>query len=127
MNEKLSLGFGLSYIQGDGTLKTSASNVSAAAVNSSFGFAVLAPGDTLLDLESDGHGYGWNIGLMWDIDDASRLGLRYMASSDIDTDASYTIFSPAVVASSGGAEKYAEQVYFGLWFSALKQGLDRLS
>jgi long-chain fatty acid transport protein len=108
VNEKVSLGLGISYITGEGKLKTSASNTSATAVNGALMSPALAQGDTMLDLESEGDGFGWNVGLMWQIDEAARLGVRYMAASDIDTDADYKIFSTQVYAASGGTEKYAD-------------------
>lgn len=103
MNEKVSLGLGLSYITGEGVLKSKASNLVAAGSS-----GLLSPGDTLLDLESDGDGFGWNLGLMWQLDEMSRLGLRYVASTDIDTDADYRVFSQALAIATGGAQKYAD-------------------
>jgi long-chain fatty acid transport protein len=91
VNDDFTIGLGISYIKGEGMLKSTSSNMSETRTG-------IPEGTPLLDLESDGDGFGWNVGLMWQIDETARLGFRYVAATDIDTDAKYTL------ASSPGAD-----------------------
>ena len=65
INEKLSLGIGLNwqYVEAELTQATGAGVNPAQA-----------------SMEGDDTSWGWNIGVLWDIDPASRLGLAYRAA-----------------------------------------------
>lgn len=109
-NDAFSVGFGVSYISGEGELSNSFSGVAAQGFNNSplGGLYTATPGDTVLDLEADGDGFGWNVGAMWQINENSRLGFRYMAAVDLDTDAEYRVFSAEAIQQTNGMVAYAD-------------------
>ena len=90
--EELSLGFGVSYIYGEGEIKN---NVSP-TLSQSTGFLSLLPsppfpvvpaltaGTPLLSVDGDGDAFGWQLGLLWEINDQVRLGARYESAVDLE-------------------------------------------
>jgi long-chain fatty acid transport protein len=95
LSERSSIGFGLSYQRGEIDL-LSAVNVSAAA-GGALGLNVEGRNATSVD----GDAWGFNIGALFDVTPATRLGVHYRSSLDYELDGN-TSFSniPAAVAGS---------------------------
>ena len=74
--EQLTLGAGIDAVYGKGTFVRPANPVVAA----NFGTA------NLLEIEADGWGIGYNLGLMFEVDENNRLGFDYHFSPDIEAD-----------------------------------------
>ena len=115
MTDALSVGFGLSYQYVDVTLSNAidsaafctgnlAPQIDAAngagageAACTAAGLWIGSGGDINRDsgvkLEGDDSSIGWNVGLLFDISDKSRLGLAYRSAikHDIDGNASFTV------------------------------------
>ena len=71
-SDSLSLGFGINAIYGEAEL--------AGVMPSD---SPLFPGQTAMSLEGDGWGHGWNVGLLWQATERTRVGLTYRSEVDI--------------------------------------------
>lgn len=67
VNDQISIGAGIDYITGSGKLKRSG----------------LVFGDNLLNVDAEGDGFGWNAGVVYELNDDNRFGLSYRHSPDI--------------------------------------------
>ncbi len=108
-SDKLSVGLGLSFQYIDATLENridsamtcfglvSQATDQATAQTQCFGTAGLVPGEETQDssqsLSGDDWNWGWNIGLLYELDDKSRLGVAYRSSIDanLDGDVNFTV------------------------------------
>jgi len=100
-NDRLSLGFGLNAQYIDVILSS--------AVD--FGTLCAAGGcppqglDGFAEITGDNWGYGWNVGLLYDLSDTTRLGLAYRSNvkHDIEGEADFTVPAavPALLTSGG--------------------------
>ncbi|CZF77244.1 porin [Grimontia marina] len=70
INDQFSIGAGVDYITGSGKLKRSG----------------LLWGDNLLDVDAEGEGFGWNAGVVYELNQDNRFGLSYRNSPDIKAD-----------------------------------------
>ncbi len=61
-------------------------------------------GSRLFDLEGDDWGYGWNLGLLFEVSDRTRIGLQYKSTIDLEIEGSA---SGGLVALTGAAERDA--------------------
>lgn len=76
VTKQLTLGAGIDAVYGEGTF-TRPANPTIAGLYSI---------DNLLEIEADGWGFGYNLGLLFEVDDNNRFGLDYHFSPDIDAD-----------------------------------------
>lgn len=76
VSERLSLGAGIDAVYGEGTFTRPANPV----------IAGLYGADNLLEIEADGWGFGYNLGMLFEVDENSRFGLDYHFNPDIDAD-----------------------------------------
>jgi long-chain fatty acid transport protein len=76
INEQWSVGGGLDIIYGSGELKRS----------NKFLEAALGGVDSLLDVDADGVGFGWNIGTVYELNENHRFGLSYRYSPELEVD-----------------------------------------
>ncbi|TDR13427.1 outer membrane protein transport protein [Marinomonas communis] len=74
--DQLTLGAGIDAVYGKGTF-TRPANPTASALLSI---------DNLLEVEADGWGFGYNLGLMFELDQNNRFGFDYHFSPDIEAD-----------------------------------------
>ena len=74
--EQLSLGAGVDAVYGKGTFVRPANPV----VSGLYGV------ENLLEIEADGWGFGYNLGLLFEVDDNNRFGFDYHFSPDIEAD-----------------------------------------
>lgn len=95
INDKVSLGVGVSVQYVDVTMSSA---VDFGTILASQGAAVL-PGtlDGKAEVTGDDFGYGYNIGLLADVVDGTRLGLAYRSKVEytIDGDATFKVPTPA--------------------------------
>lgn len=82
INEQWSIGAGISAIYADAELKRQKGALAGTIGGS--------PTDQVAKLAGDGWGFGWNLGVLWEIDEDNRFGLSYRAQSDITLDGDYT-------------------------------------
>lgn len=125
LSERASVGFGLSYQRGKIDL-VSAVNISALA-GGALGPNVEARNTTSVD----GDVWGFNIGALFDITPATRVGIHYRSSLDykLDGDTSFSNVPAAVAADprlSNGNVKLDLQTPATLSFSAAHRVNDRL-
>ncbi|MGD8583635.1 MAG: outer membrane protein transport protein, partial [Gammaproteobacteria bacterium] len=98
VTDTVSLGFGLSYQYVDVEL-TQNIDSSAACFNLS-GSPCGAFSDPSIDsglkLEGDDSSFGWNVGVLIDVSNKSRLGIAYRSEikQDIEGDATYNLYAP---------------------------------
>ena len=76
VNDQLSLGAGIDAIYGEGTFLRPSNPVIAAVSNS----------PEALNIEADGWGLGYNLGLLFELDDNNRFGFDYHYNPDLDAD-----------------------------------------
>ncbi|MDA0147125.1 outer membrane protein transport protein [Vibrio sp. LaRot3] len=76
INKQWSIGAGLDFIYGEGTLKRSFSPEIAAALGTS----------KALDVEADGWAVGFNIGTVFELDENNRFGLAYHYSPELEAE-----------------------------------------
>ncbi|WP_067223644.1 outer membrane protein transport protein [Marinomonas gallaica] len=76
VNKQLAVGAGIDAVYGDGTFIRPANPVVASQFNT----------NNLLEIEADGWAVGYNLGLLFEVDDNNRFGLDYHYSPDIDAD-----------------------------------------
>lgn len=76
INQQWSVGAGIDAIYGKGTFKRPANPIVAAQFNT----------NNLLEIEADGWGVGYNLGLLFEADQNNRFGLDYHFNPDIDAD-----------------------------------------
>ncbi|WP_154124426.1 outer membrane protein transport protein [Grimontia hollisae] len=67
INDQFSIGAGIDFITGSGKLKRSG----------------LGMGSALLNVDAEGEGFGWNAGVVYELNDNNRFGLSYRHSPDI--------------------------------------------
>jgi len=102
--DSVSIGFGLSYQYVDVEITNNIDSAAAcgraqqlnpAATCSSYTAPGLAAQDSHLALNGDDSTIGWNVGVLLDISDKSRLGLAYRSAikHDIEGNANYTLDS----------------------------------
>lgn len=79
INEQWSLGAGISAIYGDATLIRRAGAVSPKA-----------PGTELVNISGDTLDWGWNIGTLFELNDANRWGLTYRSGTTLSFQGDFT-------------------------------------
>lgn len=95
INDKWTIGAGIDFMYVDGRLTAR----NTPGVNA--GGPV---GGTLFDLEGDDWGYGWNIGVLFEASDKTRIGLHYRSSIDLEIEGHAT---GSLVESTGAAKRDA--------------------
>lgn len=92
INEQFSLGLGLNYVYAD-------AKVIRNAGTNPFG---LPASTQIAHLEGDDYGFGWNVGVMYQLDENSRFGFNYRSETDIDFEGEYSNQLPAAVGGLAG-------------------------
>ena len=97
VTEAVSLGIGLSYQYIDVEL-TQNIDSGAACINlgSACGPLSTAANDSSLKLEGDDSSFGWNVGVLFDFDEKTRIGLAYRSAikHEIEGNATYNLYAP---------------------------------
>ncbi|MDX2321687.1 MAG: outer membrane protein transport protein [Moritella sp.] len=97
LNDNFSIGLGVSAVYGQAKLtRTLGILADASNVNNGTSFE---RSDTAQSLEGDGVGYGFNAGLLWELNNDHRFGLSYRSNVDIDMEGDYSTFTqPGLIA-----------------------------
>ncbi len=101
VSDTFAIGAGINYQQFDAEL----SSAVFLPVPPTFPPNVFVEGST--KLEADDDGWGWNIGAMWQLSPATRLGIAYRSEIDYTLEGTANTFDPtgAPVAAASGAAK----------------------
>ena len=92
--DNLALGAGLNFQRILATF-TSQANYSAALLS---GGIPVAPGlESKVSVKGSDNAWGWNLGLLWDIDKSRRVGIHYRSSISYDVAGSVTFTNPGPV------------------------------
>jgi long-chain fatty acid transport protein len=110
LSERASIGFGLSYQRGEIDLLTAIPAAAGGGENTT---------------KIDGDAWGFNIGALFDITPATRVGMHYRSSLAYELDGS-TSFSAAALAGGNGNVKLDLETPATLSFSAAHRLSDRL-
>lgn len=96
VNEKVSVGAGFNVQKIDAELKSQANY---AAVGALLGIP-LAGAEGQVKVDGDDIGFGWNVGVMFELDDFTRVGLAYRSKIkyDIEGDVRFRSVPPAIAA-----------------------------
>lgn len=79
LTDTLSLGFGISATYAEAEISTATPQAIGPLTGG------MVPGNaTILKLEGDDWGYGWNVGALWQATDATTLALSYRAETELD-------------------------------------------
>ena len=98
VNQHFSVGVGFDAVYARAKIERNAGEV---GVLSSRG---LISADTqIAHLKGDEWGYGWNAGLLYEVDDNNRYSLTYRSKVDIDFDGDYRNDLPAQLGGTGGS------------------------
>lgn len=108
ITDSISLGFGLNLIHGEGNLENNASQTFSDAVGVLN--KTVPKGTTLLKMEGDGYGYGFQLGLLWEINDSSNIGFRYQSEVSLELDGDITYLPMASASNPTGKGKGALNV-----------------
>ena len=113
VSDTISIGGGINYQRADAELTS----------------AVVLPGpaEGRTKLEADDDGWGWNIGLLFDLGSGTRIGLAYRSAIEYELEGSVTTtFGGSVIGAASGPSK-AEITFPGMFsLSAAHQVSDRL-
>ncbi|MEP0354311.1 outer membrane protein transport protein [Paraglaciecola sp.] len=102
VNDALTIAAGLNFIYAEAELTRHAGVGFPLYLQANFGSTLGVVGDTeVAYLEGDDTGYGWNVGLAYDLDENSRFGFHYRSSTDITFKGDYGNELPAAL---GGLE-----------------------
>jgi long-chain fatty acid transport protein len=82
LNNHWSFGLGFDAVYADALIERYAGEQTAGA-------GLAAPGDQIAKLQSDEWGFGWNAGILYELDDNNRWGLTYRSEVKIDFDGNY--------------------------------------
>jgi long-chain fatty acid transport protein len=92
ITDSISIGLGLQYIYGKGLIDNYASST----------LAIVPEGQTLVNLDGDGDAFGFQLGVIWEINDSSSIGFRYQSEVDLDFDGDIELYSSALQGTAKG-------------------------
>ncbi|KHN54641.1 long-chain fatty acid transporter FadL [Pectobacterium fontis] len=99
LNQHFSFGLGVNAVYADAKIVRHAGELSA-AFPSSLG---VTSSTEISRLEGKEWGYGWNAGLLYEVDENNRLGLTYRSKVDIDFNGDYSNQLPVGTGALNGA------------------------
>ncbi|WP_330984632.1 MULTISPECIES: long-chain fatty acid transporter FadL [Enterobacterales] len=88
LNQNWSFGLGFDAVYADAKIERYAGEQTAGA-------GLAAPGSQIAKLKGDEWGYGWNAGILYELDKNNRWGLTYRSEVKIDFDGDYKSNIPA--------------------------------
>ncbi|WP_434996733.1 outer membrane protein transport protein [Vibrio scophthalmi] len=83
LNEQFSFGAGLRLVHGEGhfgAITPEHGGIKIPVIN----HVIVAPNDTLKYMEGDDLSWGWQIGTVWQLNDANRVGFTYKSKVDLE-------------------------------------------
>ncbi|ODP97668.1 long-chain fatty acid transporter [Salinivibrio sp. SS3] len=99
LNDQWSIGAGISAIYADAELKRQKGALSLQNPPNGLGGNA---SDQVAKLTGDGWGFGWNLGLLWEINEDNRFGLTYRSQTDVTLDGKFTDGLPALAGGPTG-------------------------
>ncbi|MGL5103577.1 MAG: outer membrane protein transport protein [Plesiomonas sp.] len=93
LNQQFSFGLGLNAVYADAELVRHAGML-----------IPTKPSTEIANLKGDTWAFGWNIGAMWEINEANRLALTYRSKVKLDFDGTYRSQLPAIAGGTGGKD-----------------------
>ncbi|MCL2895236.1 long-chain fatty acid transporter FadL [Brenneria tiliae] len=95
LNQHFSFGLGVNAVYADAKIVRHAGELAPALG--------LQPSSEISRLEGKEWGYGWNAGILYEVDENNRYGLTYRSKVDIDFNGDYSNDIPAAIGGTGGA------------------------
>ncbi|WP_273859023.1 outer membrane protein transport protein [Photobacterium sp. GSS17] len=92
INDQFSVGAGVSLVYADAELNRHFGSLGAV-----FG---TSPSQTLINLNGDTWEWGWNVGMLWELNENHRFGLSYRSQVDLDFEGKFTDYLGSGVAGS---------------------------
>ncbi|MCG8708086.1 long-chain fatty acid transporter FadL [Brenneria sp. 4F2] len=98
LNQHFSLGLGFNAVYADAAIGRRAGELAdiPAAAGGLQGI-VAGPSSEIARMEGQSWGYGWNAGILYEVNDKHRFGLTYRSKVDIDFDGDYRSALPSVI------------------------------
>ena len=93
VNEQLTIAGGLNAVYADATITRHLGDLSNGLAAQGL---IFPASTTALDLEGDDYGYGYNLGVAYDLDENSRFGFHYRSKVDITFDGTYSNELPLI-------------------------------
>lgn len=132
LNDQWSIGAGISAIYADAELKRQTGALTNTPPALGFGSST----DQVAQLSGDGWGFGWNLGLLWELDENNRFGLTYRSQTDVTLDGDYQGLSSKKKKVDGELELNLPEIIefsgfhqlnqqFAVHYSAMYTGWDR--
>ncbi|MEQ9938033.1 long-chain fatty acid transporter FadL [Pectobacterium polonicum] len=87
LNQHFSFGLGVNAVYADATIERRAGELAAGG---------LQPSSELVHMEGKEWGYGWNAGILYEVDENNRFGFTYRSKVKIDFDGDYHSAKPSV-------------------------------
>ncbi|KFF68749.1 MULTISPECIES: long-chain fatty acid transporter FadL [Pectobacterium] len=87
LNQHFSFGLGVNAVYADAKIERRAGELAAGG---------LQPSSELVHMEGKEWGYGWNAGLLYEVDENNRFGFTYRSKVKIDFDGDYHSARPAI-------------------------------
>ncbi|PWC22948.1 long-chain fatty acid transporter FadL [Brenneria roseae subsp. roseae] len=104
LNQHFSFGLGVNAVYADAKIERRAGELANIPVAAGGLQGVVAgPSSRLAHLEGDEWGFGWNAGILYEVDENHRFGLTYRSKVDIDFNGDYSNDLPTAVGGTGGA------------------------
>jgi len=91
LNEQLSVGAGVSFVYATAELKRNSG------------------ANNIADMEGDGHGFGWNVGALYEINKNNRLGISYKSKVKTELEGEYKGVSTSEASRAESMNPYAGQ------------------
>ncbi|MFP1722715.1 long-chain fatty acid transporter FadL [Lonsdalea quercina] len=101
MNQHFSFGLGVDAVYAKAKIVRTAGELAyIPASRGGLAGVVNGPSSEIAHLEGEEWGYGWNAGILYEVDDNNRIGLTYRSKVDIDFKGDYKNDLPRVIATS---------------------------
>ncbi|OOE70364.1 porin [Salinivibrio kushneri] len=120
LNDQWSIGAGISAIYADAELNRFAGagaidfdgpGPGSATLSS---FNITDPKTRIAHLKGDGWGFGWNLGVLWEMDEDNRFGLSYRSQTDITLEGDYEGLSTYGTGTPGQFDKVSGELELNL-------------
>lgn len=87
LNQHFSFGLGVNAVYADAKIERRAGELAAGG---------LQPSSELVHMEGKEWGYGWNAGILYEVDENNRFGFTYRSKVKIDFDGDYHSAKPSI-------------------------------
>lgn len=98
INQHFSLGLGFNAVYAKAKIRRTAGELGPISSQ-----GLISPSTEVASLEGNEWGYGWNAGLLYEVDENNRYGFTYRSKVDIDFKGSYSNDIPRPLGGQGGS------------------------